>query len=41
MADALHFAGYDYRLATGHGFHSLAHGRAILPDTLRWLWRAE
>ena len=21
------------------GFHSVAHGRAILPDSLRWLWR--
>ena len=23
----------------GQGFHNNRHGRAILPDTLRWLWR--
>ena len=23
----------------GNGFHSNQHGRAILPDSLRWLWR--
>jgi enterochelin esterase family protein len=39
MADALRFAGYDVRFVGGMGFHSLAHGRAILPDALRWLWR--
>jgi enterochelin esterase family protein len=39
MADALRFAGYDVKLVTGGGFHSLAHGLAILPDSLRWLWR--
>jgi len=39
MAKALAFAGYDYRLEYGHGFHSDKHGRAILPDSLRWLWR--
>jgi enterochelin esterase family protein len=39
MADALAFAGYDHQVVTGPGFHSLAHGRAILPDSLRWLWR--
>ena len=31
--------GYDYRFEYGKGFHSNRHGRAILPDTLRWLWR--
>jgi len=40
MDDALRFAGYDHTFATGRGFHSLAHGRAIFPDSLRWLWRA-
>ncbi len=39
MASALEFAGYDYATAWGNGFHSPAHGRAILPDSLRWLWR--
>lgn len=32
MADALKFAGYDHKLITGQGFHTLAQGRAIFPD---------
>lgn len=39
LAKALSFAGYDYRFEFGQGFHSNRHGRAMLPDTLRWLWR--
>jgi enterochelin esterase family protein len=39
MDRALKFAGYDYKFVMGQGFHSDRHGRAILPDTLRWLWR--
>jgi enterochelin esterase family protein len=39
MAKSLAFAGYDYRFEYGHGFHSNRHGRAMLPDSLRWLWR--
>ena len=39
LAKSLAFARYDYRLEYGQGFHSHRHGRAILPDTLRWLWR--
>jgi enterochelin esterase family protein len=39
MDDALRFAGYDSTFVGGKGFHSLAHGRAIFPDSLRWLWR--
>jgi len=39
LARSLAFAGYDYRFEYGQGFHSAAHGRAILPDSLRWLWR--
>ena len=39
MASALEYAGYDYTAAWGDGFHSNKHGRAILPDSLRWLWR--
>jgi enterochelin esterase-like enzyme len=39
MAKALQFAGYDYQFVFGQGFHSNRHGRAILPDSLRWLWR--
>ena len=41
MAKALEFAGYDYRFVYGQGFHSNRHGRAILPDSLRWLWRGD
>src|SRR5205809_1940753 len=39
MAKALAFAGYDYKFEYGRGFHSNRHGLAILPDSLRWLWR--
>jgi enterochelin esterase-like enzyme len=39
MASALKFAGYDYRFEYGVGAHTHFHGGALLPDTLRWLWR--
>ena len=39
LARSLEFAGYDYTHAWGSGFHNYLHGRAIFPDTLRWLWR--
>jgi enterochelin esterase-like enzyme len=39
LAKSLAYAGYDYRFEYGHGFHNNRHGRAILPDSLRWLWR--
>ena len=39
MAKALEFSRYDYQFVYGQGFHSNRHGRAILPDSLRWLWR--
>ncbi len=39
MAAALKFRGYDYHFDYGQGFHSLAHGGATLPSSLRWLWR--
>lgn len=39
MGAALKFAGYDYWFEFGHGGHSGNHGGAILPDSLRWLWR--
>jgi enterochelin esterase-like enzyme len=39
LAKSLSYARYDYRFEFGHGFHSNRHGRAILPDSLRWLWR--
>ncbi len=39
MARSLDFAKYDYKSVFGEGYHSNRHGRAILPDSLRWLWR--
>jgi enterochelin esterase family protein len=39
LAKSLAYAKYDFRFEFGHGFHSNRHGRAMLPDTLRWLWR--
>ena len=39
MAQALAFAGYDHRFVYGDGAHNGKHGGAILPDSLRWLWR--
>ncbi len=39
MAAALKFRGYDYRFEYGKGAHNGNHGGAILPDSLRWLWR--
>ncbi|HZU74177.1 MAG TPA: alpha/beta hydrolase-fold protein [Acidimicrobiales bacterium] len=31
---------YDFRFVLGDGGHDPNHGGAILPDALRWLWRA-
>lgn len=39
MASALKFAGYDHQFIYGDGGHNGKHGGAILPDSLRWLWR--
>src|SRR5262249_20229206 len=39
MAAALKFAGYDYQFVFGDGGHNGKHGGAILPDSVRWLWR--
>ena len=39
MAAALKFREYDYRFVYGEGAHNGNHGGAILPDSLRWLWR--
>lgn len=41
MAKALAFAKYDYQFVFGDGGHNGKHGGAILPDSLRWLWRDE
>ncbi|MEX0742434.1 MAG: alpha/beta hydrolase-fold protein [Phycisphaeraceae bacterium] len=39
MQAALKFADYDYEFVGGEGGHNGKHGGAILPDSLRWLWR--
>ena len=39
MAAALAYRAYDYQLVIGDGGHTLKHGGAIFPDTMRWLWR--
>ncbi len=39
MEAALKFAKYDYKAEFGEGGHNGIHGGAILPDSLRWLWR--
>jgi enterochelin esterase family protein len=40
MASALRFAGYDHKFVLGDGSHNGRHGGSILPEALRWLWRA-
>ncbi len=40
MAAALKFAGYDHEFVFGEGAHNGNHGGAILPESLRWLWRS-
>ena len=39
MAAALKFRGYDYRFEYGDGAHTHKHGGALMPETMRWLWR--
>lgn len=39
MAAALKFSKYDYKLVMGNEGHNDKHGGAILPESLRWLWR--
>lgn len=39
MQAALKFAGYDHRYVWGHDGHNGKHGGALLPESLRWLWR--
>ncbi len=41
MANSLKFKQYDTEFVYGTGAHSGAHGGAILPDSMRWLWRKE
>jgi enterochelin esterase family protein len=39
MEAALKFKGYDLKTVWGDGKHTGIHGGAILPDSMRWLWR--
>ena len=39
LADALEFAGYDYRYELGEEGHNAKQGGAILPDVVRWIWK--
>jgi enterochelin esterase family protein len=39
MAAALEFRKYDYRFEYGDGAHTHRHGGALMPETMRWLWR--
>jgi enterochelin esterase family protein len=41
MAAALKFSAYDYQFILGEGTHNGKHGAAMLPDTLRWLWKPD
>ena len=39
VAASLKFMKYDYKFEFGDGGHNGRHGGAILPESLRWLWR--
>jgi enterochelin esterase family protein len=39
MERALTFAGWDAKVVWGRGFHTNKHGFAIMPESLRWLFR--
>jgi enterochelin esterase-like enzyme len=39
MVAALKYRGYDHMFVAGNGGHNGEQGGAILPDSLRWLWR--
>jgi len=41
MAAALRFSGYKCKFVMGEGFHNHKHGRALLPESLVWLWSDE
>lgn len=41
MESSLKFKKYDHKVAWGDGGHNGKHGGSILPDSLRWLWRAD
>ncbi|QDV14167.1 enterobactin/ferric enterobactin esterase [Rosistilla oblonga] len=39
LAKSLAYKNYDYKFEYGSGGHNGKHGGAILPESLRWLWR--
>lgn len=39
MANALEYAGYDYRFEFGIGGHTIAHAGTLFADSIRWLLR--
>jgi enterochelin esterase-like enzyme len=39
MASSLKYKKYDYKFEYGSGGHDGIHGGAILPESLKWLWR--
>jgi enterochelin esterase-like enzyme len=39
MAASLKYKKYDHQFVYGEGGHNGIHGGAILPESLRWLWR--
>lgn len=41
MESSLKFKNYDHKVAWGDGGHNGKHGGAIMPDSLRWLWRTD
>jgi enterochelin esterase family protein len=41
MASALRFMKYEYRFEFGDGGHNGKQGGALLPESLKWLWRGE
>lgn len=41
MASSLKYMKYDYKFEYGDGGHNGKHGGAILPESLKWLWRDE
>ena len=41
MVAALRYREYDHKFVGGDGAHDSKHGGAILPDSLRWVWRNE
>ena len=41
MAAALKYAKYDYKFEYGDGGHNGKHGGALMPESLRWLWRED